>query len=395
MFLIAGCGVSTKIIQQRHWELNDTIRQTDFEQLLLNIVRLRYDEMPLFLQVSSISTQFSAQQSAGVSGSFPEGAPNVFGLNGSASYIESPVVTWSLPDSRDYLSRLLAPMSADQLTVLAQSGLDAARIFRIGVKKMNRLRNRDYLVHQGIVEPDTYDEFLEVLQLLDVLRREDLIDFAYGVKSSTGAGKIPLDRLDTRAIPDGLQYGLQFMTRDNPNIFEPLKLFKPLFIRFSKRSDDDPRAQRLRTLLDLDPTKYSFGIVDTGSSGIEQLRSESGKLTQVFDPSIDLGEILLNNRSIMEILRFASTCVQVPEEDLKSGSARGGSGHVDPDWLNILASADEPSDTWLKVRYNGYWFSIAANDLNSRETFMLLDALFASVVGNVPGAKPLLTLPVK
>jgi hypothetical protein len=43
-----------------------------------------------------------------------------------------------------------------------------------------------------------------------------------------GAGKIPLEKMNTRAIPEGLQYGLQFMTRDDPNVFEPLKLFKPL-----------------------------------------------------------------------------------------------------------------------------------------------------------------------
>ncbi|MFY9706664.1 MAG: hypothetical protein WAJ95_12165, partial [Desulfobacterales bacterium] len=93
------------------------------------------------------------------------------------------------------------------------------------------------------------------------LVRAGLVDLAYGVKSSKGAGNIPLDKLNTRAIPEGLAYGLQFMTRDDPNVFEPLKIFKPLFLRFSKRSDDDPRAKRLRKLLNLDPAKYSFGIV--------------------------------------------------------------------------------------------------------------------------------------
>ena len=42
-----------------------------------------------------------------------------------------------------------------------------------------------------------------------------------------------------------------------------------------------------------------------------------------------------------------------------------------------------------------HWFYIAANELKSRASFGLLNALFESVVGNVPGAKPLLTLPVK
>lgn len=395
ILLSTGCGVQTKIIQHHHWDLNETISETHSEQLLLNIVRLRYDETPYFLQVSSISTSFFAQGGVGVAGNIPQGGPNVLSLTGSLSYGESPVVTWSIPDSRDYFGRLLAPMGADQLTALAQSGWDPTRVLRVGVKKMNRLQNKDFRLNQGILTPATYDEFREVLQLINDLSREDLIDLAYGVKSSMGAGKIPLDKLDTRAIPDGLQYGLQFMTRDDPNVFEPLKLFKPLFLRFSKRSDDDPRARRLRELLNLDSKKYSFGIVDTASSGIEQLRSESGKLTQVFDPETDLAEIVLNNRSMMEVLYFASSYVQVPEAQLSRGYVRDDSGDPDPDWLNILTSPDKPSDAWLKVKYRGHWFYIAANDVTSRKSFTLLGALFESIVGNVPGAKPLLTIPVK
>lgn len=393
-FILSGCAFQAKIIQNRHWQLNDTIRTTHLEQLLLNIVRLRYDDTPYFLQVSSISTQFSAQASSGASGTLQDGASSVLGLSGGIAYSESPVVTWSLPDSRDLYSRLLAPMGADQLTSLVNAGWEPTRVLRVGIKKMNRLRNKEFRVEDRIFTPPTYDDFLKALQLINELSREDLIDLAYGVKSSMGAGKIPLEKLDTRAIPNGLQYGLQFMTREDPNVFEPLKFFKSLFLRFSKQSDADPRARRLRELLNLDPNKYSFGLVDTGNSGVEALRSESGKVSQVFDPDTDLAEILLNNRSMMEVLYFASAYVQIPEDHLSRGAVRDG-GLVDREWLTIHMSPSEPSDVWLKVNYRGNWFYIVANDLRSRTSFGLLDALFESVVGNVPGAKPLLTLPVK
>ncbi len=392
---LVGCAYQTKIIEHRHWELNQSIRTTSSEQLLLNIVRLRYDEMPFFLQVSSISTSFSSAGSAGVTGQIPEHGPNVLGLSGGLSYAETPTVTWSLPDSTEYLGRLMAPMGADQLTVLGQSGWDPERVFRVGTKKMNRLRNLDYRVGQGFFEPATYDEFKEALHLIVQLNEEGLLDLAYGIKSSMGAGKIPLEQMDSRAIPQGLQYGLQFMTRDNPNVFEPLKLFKPLFLRFSKQSDNDPRARRLRELLNLDPTKYSFGIVDTANSGVEQLRSESGKLSQVFEPKADLAEIVLNNRSVMEVLYFASEYVQVPDADLARGNVSADRQRPETDWLDIRTSQSNPSDAWLKVKYRGSWFYVAANDLKSRENFTLLEAIFSSVVGNIPGAKPLLTLPVK
>ena len=398
IFGLAGCAFQAKIIEHRHWELSDTIRQTHNEQLLLNIVRLRYDDMPYFLQVSGITTSFSAGANIGATGTIPEKlrpvTPKVLGLSGGLSYSESPVVTWSLPDSREYFGRLLAPMGTDQITALANSGWDPTRILRVGIKKMNRLRNKDYRVEQGIITPSSYGEFMEALKLMNELYIDGLIDFAYGVKSSMGAGKIPLEKMDTRAIPQGLQYGLQFMTRDDPKVFEPLKLFKPLFLRFSKRSDDDPRARRLRKLLDLNPNKYSFGIVDTANSGVEQLRSESGKLSQVFEPGTNLDEIVVNTRSMMEVLFFASAYVQAPNEEVSSKAARD-IGPVEPLWFNVLSSQHEPPDAWLKVKFRGYWFYIPTSDLSSRASFGMLDAIFESVVGNVPGAKPLLTLPVK
>ena len=400
-FGVFGCGLQARIIQARHWDLNGTIRDTHSEQLLLNLARLRYDETPFFLQIASISTQFTAQASVGASAAFNENtkpttpARNTYGLDAGASYSESPVVTWSLPDSSEYYGKILAPMSADQLTSLANCGYDPSLVFRVGIKKMNGLRNKEIRFKGGIIVPESNADFMEALRLIDELTAEGMIDLAYSVKSSVGAGKFPMDKLDIRAIPDGLEYGLQFMTRDDPNVFESLKLFKPLFLRFSKQSDNDPRAQRLRELLSLDSTKYSFGLVDTANSGTEQLRSEAGKISQVFDPDVKLAEIVLNNRSLMEVLYFASTLVQVPEADLAQGRARSDPDRLEQDWLKVLNSPTEPSDAWIKIKYRGYWFYIAEDDLNSRAAFTLLDAMFSSVVGNVPGGKPLLTLPVK
>ena len=391
-----GCAsYHTQLIENRHWELNDAIRETHLEQLLLNIVRLRYDETPFFLQLSSISTSFSSSVGVGASGEFPDGGTNVLGLNGSLSYTESPTVTWSLPDSRQYLGLLMAPMGADQLTVLAQSGWDPGLVLKVGVKKMNRLRGLEFNVNQGIYQPANYEQFLEVLRLLDELNREGLIDLAYGVKSSRVSTNIPLEQFDITVIPDALAHGVQFMPRDDPKVLEPLKLFKPLFLRFSRQSDNDPRAKRIRELLNLDADKYSFGIVDTGNSSVEQLRAESGKLTQAFDPDTEYAEIVLNNRSVMEILYFASRFVEVPETDLMQKRVSADSQRPDTDWFKILSSASEPTDAWLKVKYRDSWFYIAATDVQSRSSFTLLNAIFASVVGNIPGAEPLLTLPVK
>jgi hypothetical protein len=389
-----GCSFQHKIIEQRHWDLNETIGETTNEQLLLNVVRLRYDEVPYFLQISSITTSFSAGGSAGLSGTFPDNGPNVFGLNAGATYAETPTVTWALPDSREFLARLHAPMGADQLTVLAQSGLDLPLVFRIGVKKMNRLRNIEFSLTDGMYVPPTYDAFIEALTLMEELRKEDVIDIAYGVYVTKAGGDIQRDKMDTRGMAQALGSGVQFMTLDDPNVFEMLRISRPAFLRFSKSSDQDPRARRLRDLLNLDPQKYTFGIIDTGASSKETLSAARQMLAPSRNEDQPLPEIVLNNRSVIEVLRFASAYVDVPAQDVAAGLVRPRAAPTAP-WLKILSSASEPANAWLKIRREGTWYYIAADDLNSRVSFTLLRGLFSSVVGEVPGSKPLLTLPVK
>lgn len=394
LILLSGCGAQTEVIQARHWDLNEMLQDMTNEQFLLNIVRLRYDETPYFLQIGSITTSFSAVANAGAQATLPEGASNTFGLSAGVSYSETPTVTWALPDSREMLGRLHAPMGADEITILTQSGLDAETVFRIGAKKINRLRNLEFELDKGIYAPANYDDFREALELMDRLLQKGDVELSYGVYSTLGGGKIPLSKLDTRAMAEALPSGMQFMTRDDPNLFEPLKLAKPLFLKFTKQSDAAPEARRLRDLLDLDPTRYSFAIVDTANSGTEQLLAESGQLSRVLDDEAPLREIVVNNRSVMEVLRFASAYVEVPAKDLTSGTVRERTPPPG-DWLRVEVADTQPADAWLAVERDGLWYYIKKDDLNSRINFVVLNALFASVVGEVPGAKPLLTLPVK
>ena len=391
--LVSGCAMQAEIIQQRHWDLNETIRETSNEQLLLNLVRLRFDETPYFLQVASITTNFSAAASVGATGTIPQGSGNnVLGLNTGITYSESPTVTWSIPDSREFLGRFYAPVGADQLTLLAQSGFDLVEVLRIGVQKMNLLRNREFHIRDGEFRPENYPQFVEAVDLMEALRKEGLIDFAHSLMSNYGGVPLPISQMDPRGVAEGMPYGLLYLSRE-PGTATPYRVLKPLFLRFSKRSDGDPRAQRLRQLLNLRPDLYSFPITNTVDVSPEAIRAVDGKLAQIFDPQEKLAHIGLINRSVLDILRFAAASVEVPGEEVASGRARMRDVRLD-EYLVVRTSPTEPADAWLKVPYGGAWYYIPSTDLQARTSFILLGALFASVVGDVPGAKPVLTLPV-
>ena len=64
-------------------------------------------------------------------------------------------MTWSIPDSKEFLGRFYAPIGANQLTNIMQSGFDLVEVLRVGVQKMNHLRNREFRIRDGEFRPDS------------------------------------------------------------------------------------------------------------------------------------------------------------------------------------------------------------------------------------------------
>ena len=59
-----GCVMGPRFLEASRVSYNEMIQRTDNEQLLLNLVRLKYRETPVFLEVGSVSAQFVFEQSA-------------------------------------------------------------------------------------------------------------------------------------------------------------------------------------------------------------------------------------------------------------------------------------------------------------------------------------------
>ena len=72
LFGVAGCQMGPDVLKVGHAKYNDAIRQILSEQMLRNIVRLRYTDVPVFLQITSISSQFVFEHSGSISGTLTE-----------------------------------------------------------------------------------------------------------------------------------------------------------------------------------------------------------------------------------------------------------------------------------------------------------------------------------
>ena len=114
-------------------------------------------------------------------------------------------------------------------------------------------------------------------------------------------------------------------------------------------------------------------------------------------------EVGIRCRSLMSILYFLSTAVEVPPPHLADGLVtvtRDEQGKPF-DWkqlsgrvLTIRSQPDRPAHAAVAVKHRGWWFYIADNDPNSKITFTLLNTLFELQATTGSGKSPVLTLPV-
>lgn len=388
--LMTGCAVGPDALQRDHPRYTQALREIQDEHRLLNLVRLRYMETPVFLQVTSINTTYNVSVNANASVADSSQAGTTTGAGVVGAYGETPTFTYSLPASAEFFGRMVAPLSAEQLGPLAMSG--AGGFFRLGVRRINRLENVSSFTGWTAEKPGSYAEFEEALDLIEALERAGLIDFTYNMTTTQISS--PFDELgEHSSIPDAFSSGLLFVkNEDDQWVARSEKTVS--FLRFAGSSINDPRALRLRELLNLDPQKYSFPIVDVDFSPTERIRIATDRPAAAFDPEAKFREIVVVNRSMFEILGIASRSVQVPNEHLQAGLAAPDE-NVLGNLLTIQSSEGEPANAAIAVQHKGTWFYVAANDMNSKATFLRLNALFEVTAGRVAGTDPILTIPVK
>ncbi len=341
---LSACGVhSGAVLRESSLNFNQALQRALSEQMLLNLVRLRYGEPPVFLQVTSISTQFSFSGNAGAGAEINEAYPDSYSLNLGFSYAARPTFTFVPLQGEEFAKRLLSPIRLGHLLLLLNSGWRADRVLRLCVQRLNDIPNAPTASGPTPIEVPRFRRFLRVSRDFEALRRRGYLRFLYLEK---GGSPFPALRISSAA-------------RELPEYAELLRLLK------------------------LEPAPYYRLVGPEGPPAPNVLRVET--------------------RSLIGVLFYLSQGVEVPEEDLRAGRAARtlkASGapfnwsEVLGDLFRVSSSATLPRRALLAVRYRGRWFYIADQDRNSKATFILLQQLFALEASKGKGISPLLTLPV-
>lgn len=344
---LASCvpQVGPRTVPRARFDYNEALVHSWNQQLLLNLVRLRYRDNPLFLEVGSVVTQFTVGASASASGD--TGGGDV-GLGVELQAVEQPTVTYAPLQGEAFVSSLLSPISPSTLVLLSQSGWSVERLLLCCVQRMNALGNA---VAAAGPTPDYVPEY------------QDFQRFARLLRELQVAGRLEVE------------------LRRKPGETEDFDVL----LRLAPPEGASAEANReVRKLLGVGEETTHFRTVPApGARGDD--------------------EIAIAGRSLLAVMFFLSQGVVPPEEHVKRGlvTVTRGPGGEPFDWVEITgrllrvhSGPRPPAGAFVRVPYRGAWFWIADDDLNSKTTFNLLTYLFALKSGAAGGHEPLLTLGV-
>lgn len=355
LFSLTGCGkFGANAMRQSRTDYNMAIQRSNEEQLLANLVLLRYVQSPSFLAIEGITTQLSldADASAGFEHERVDdvdiSTTKLFSFGGSVGFSSNPTITFAPLRGKEFLEQLLAPIEIEKIMLLYNSGWTLKRILRLTVQSINGVPNSK---RAGGPTPENlpdFESFAEVIDLMRKLERLNLLEFT----------------------------------------FEPYTERTGIALVLRPSAWKTPEAKRLAQLLNINPGEEHYDVVYRGfHEKKEKLKSS----------------IRLETRSLLGVLFFLSQNVKVPKEDIDKGVVRLTlTENAQPfDWSKVLQNsfivknaATPPPSPMLAVPYRGSWFYIEDNDLESKATLMLVSQLFALQSGQGKALTPILTLPV-
>ena len=140
ILVLSGCSVAPKAIKRNYTTYNHTIHYNQSQQMLLNLVRMRYRESPLFMKVGAVSTSYSFDINGGGSIGSSFGEDN-WGLNAGGGYSERPTVTYTPIEGDTFVKQMLAEVSLSSFVLLYRSGWPITTLSHVLVERIGRWVN--------------------------------------------------------------------------------------------------------------------------------------------------------------------------------------------------------------------------------------------------------------
>ncbi len=139
---LAGCtplGPST--INWGRTAYNQSVQETEAQQLLLNIVRQRYNDPVMFLDVTNISSTTTRTANFSLSAVLPNNARNTLNSGVGGVFTESPLIFYAPNTGAKFVNQILTPLDIKTLSLMLQSGWSIERVLMVAGESIDGIRN--------------------------------------------------------------------------------------------------------------------------------------------------------------------------------------------------------------------------------------------------------------
>jgi len=321
LVLLAGCsGIGPKTVTRDRFDYVNAISNSWKKQMLLNLVKMRYVDAPVFMEVSSIISQYAIEGQVNLGATWSD---SVFGdsqtVGGSGKYTDRPTITYSPLMGEKFTRSLMTPIPVGAFLSLIQAEFPADFMFRICVQTINRVDNRSGgKMMERSADPDFY-------RLIESMRR---------IQQAGGLG-MRIKQIDKQKAT----------------------------VMFFRKEHSDEMAEDINAvgqILGLKPDAREFRVVYGAYPANDQ-------------------EIAMLTRSMLQIIVELASYIDVPVKDVQEGRV---AAFVDenapgiPPLIRIRSDASRPDDAFVAVQYRNNWFYIEDTDLDSKRIFSFLMMLF-------------------
>lgn len=397
--LAAGCAVGPRAVETGRLRYNQAVKSTTEQQLLLNIVRLRYTEAPSNLAVASIADQKEVVAALQLAPFFTSAAAGDVGGFQSAvvpgvelTRADRPTISYDPQDDLEFTRRLFTPISLEGITYLGKTTWPISTTFRLFLENLNWVSNAQSASGPTPRQPPEYDRFRAGVDALQRLQDRNLAVLTTQERDDPQTDPVPESAGTPGAAVEAVKAGCEYRKAPGGGWAVVRKKFQPV-LRVADLPGGDADFTAFARAFRLDPAKRSFDI--TGEK-VDPFLANT--------PEKGLDKVDLETRSLLQVLFFVSHGVDVPAADLAGGVAPStADGRFD--WQQVLgglfkveccpcsAKDPPPACAAVAVQYRGHWFYVDARDRDTKATFALLVELTRLDVGGGKAA-PILTLPL-
>ncbi len=331
IFMSYGCvKFGPNHIKSERSSYNQAIQKTNNEQLILNLVRLKYRDNPLFMEVSNLASQFTFQKKIGLTAKLQTEAKGIFSPDSNVYIEERPTISYSPLHGDRFVKGVLRAVSLKTVVLLFHSGWSIERVFKVCLQRLNTLKNAPSASGPTPkIAPNT-DKFFKAVRFLRSIQIKGGLNLIYRVNN--GVDELVISVLDR------------------------YKHTEPV-IKFARAINAPFGA-----------TNFVFSAPSSNSQ-------------QAMD---------IVTRSLLGIMFYLSQGVEIPNKDILDGKVTltkkvNGDNfdwkEITGDLLIIKHGLKVPDDSEVAVFYRNYWFYINDSDLKSKSTFSLLSQVYSLQAG--------------